>query len=317
MKLERLLSIVVLLLNRKKVQAKELADLFEVSVRTIYRDIESINQAGIPIVTLQGANGGIGLVEGYKLDRNILTNNELTAIFTALQSLSTTHANTTHQLLLEKLSSIVPTNDAERFLEQTKQFIIDLSSWSDNPELENKIEQLKKSIERQWVVTFLYCSPQGDRTHRSVEPYTLVLKRHSWYLYAFCQNRERFRLFKLQRMKNIDLTNEAFVRESISLADIPWQKEWNKPANQQKVVLRFHPKTHQLAEEWFGVEKLNKDKQGYYVVESLFPEDNWLYGFILSFGAGVEVLEPTHLRQKIKDIAKQVGNQYAESKQYN
>lgn len=129
MKIDRLLSIVILLLNRPLIQAKELADMFEVSVRTIYRDIDSINSAGIPVVTYQGAGGGIGLMQGYRLDRNVLSQRELADIFSALQSASSIGGEG-HHLLMEKISSVVPPSQISAFRSKTTQMIVDFSPGS-------------------------------------------------------------------------------------------------------------------------------------------------------------------------------------------
>lgn len=310
MKIERLLSIVMLLINRRMVRAKELAELFEVSIRTIYRDIDAINQAGIPILTSQGANGGISLMEGYRLDHKLLTNHDFASIVTALPSISTSYGHKSNQLLLEKINSFIPDAHSEQFNRMTKQFIVDFSSWGEQTHLEGKIAQLKLAIEELRPVSFTYCSANGNVTQRIVEPYTLILKKQSWYLYAFCRTREQFRLFKLFRMKDVNMQAENFIRQDISLDDKPWQQDWNAPENLQTVCLRFNNKAKHLAEEWFGVENVVEDENGKYVVSVSFPEDHWLYGFILSFGPEVEVLEPEHIRQIIKEMAQRVADLY-------
>ncbi|MGG4193031.1 YafY family protein [Paenibacillus jamilae] len=310
MKIDRLLSIVILLINRKMVQAKDLADRFEVSVRTIYRDIDTINQAGIPVVTYQGAGGGIGLAEGYRLDRNLLTNDELVAIVTALQSISSTHPSSDNELLVEKLSSIIPPADSAQFQLRTQQFIVDFSNWGSNGVQEQKLMVLKDAIEQQQAVTFMYCNAGGKISCRTVEPYTLVLKHKRWYLYAYCTLRAQFRLFKLFRMKDLLVEDKFFVRQEVSIHDLPWEQEWHAPERTERIVLRFDPEVRHLAEEWFGVEDLQEDEAGALVASVPFPVDNWLYGFILSFGQHVEVLEPLHIRNQIEQIASRIVEKY-------
>jgi predicted DNA-binding transcriptional regulator YafY len=318
MKLDRLLGIVILLNNRRMIQAKELADHFEVSVRTIYRDIDIINQAGIPVVSYQGAGGGIGLSEGYRLDRNVLTNNELAAIVTALQSVSTSYDNPNHKLLLEKMQSIVPEAEAEQFQIRTQQFIVDLSPWGRQGHLEDKLAKLKRAVEEGREVGFVYCDAQGEVSERRIEPYTLVLKKQTWYLYAYCLDRKQFRLFKLFRMKDVAVRENYFLKQNILLEQIPWNKEWSSGENATPLLLRFHRRARHLAEEWFGVEALvaqkveeaGQETDERYVVAARFPEDRWLYGFILSFGQDVEVMEPEHIRSKIKEIAMNIGKIY-------
>lgn len=185
MKLERLLAIVVLLINRGRVQAKDLADMFEVSIRTIYRDIDTLGQAGIPVVTYQGTSGGIDLAEGYRLDRNVLTDKDLASIVTALRSVSTSHANAARELLVEKLSSIVPESKNDDFQANTNRFIVDYSTWTHPEALKIKLELIEQGMDQLRPVTFTYCSAEGIHTHRTADPHTIVLKKHSWYLYAF------------------------------------------------------------------------------------------------------------------------------------
>ncbi|WP_427182206.1 helix-turn-helix transcriptional regulator [Paenibacillus sp. TC-CSREp1] len=315
MKLERLLAIVVLLINRGRLQAKDLADMFEVSIRTIYRDIDTLGQAGIPVVTYQGASGGIGLAEGYRLDRNLLTDKDLVSIVTALRSISTSHTNTARELLVEKLSSIVPEAKNEDFQASTHRFIVDYSTWTHPEALQQKLKVIDQGIDQLQCIRFAYCSAEGAQTCRTVEPHTLVLKRHVWYLYAFCHERNEFRMFKLVRMKEVTLDTQHFERKAVNLQDRPWQQEWSRPDNQIGITLKFHSRVRHLAEEWFGIENVLPDGNGYYISQVAFPEDNWLYGFILGFGADVEVLEPLHIRDNVCRIAEQIVQNYKPSVQ--
>ncbi|TCZ76673.1 YafY family transcriptional regulator [Paenibacillus albiflavus] len=313
MKLDRLLSIVILLMNRRMVQAKELADLFEVSVRTIYRDIEVINQAGIPITTSQGAGGGIGLIEGYRLDRNLLTNQELAAIMTALQSVSTPYRNNQNNMLMEKINSIIPTAQTDQFQRMTQQFIVDFSSWGVNPHLEDKLNVIKQAIEGCQAITFTYSNAEGQITSRSVHPYTLILKQQKWYLYAHCTDKNDFRMFKVMRMKDLIIQEETYSRQDIPIGELPWNQGWmvsNSSSERMQLVLRFHKRIRHIAEEWFGVEQLEQDSEGNYRIMIDYPEDNWLYGFILSFGQDVEVLQPSHIRDRIQAIAMNIVKIY-------
>ncbi|MBR2564287.1 MAG: YafY family transcriptional regulator [Paenibacillus sp.] len=310
MKLERLLAIVVLLINRGRLQAKDLADRFEVSIRTIYRDIDTLGQAGIPVVTYQGASGGIGLAEGYRLDRNLLTDKDLASIVTALRSISTSHTNAARELLVEKLSSIVPEAKNEDFQASTHRFIVDYSTWTHPEALQQKLNVIDQGIDQFQCIRFAYCNAEGAQSYRTVDPHTLVLKKHVWYLYAFCHERNEFRMFKLVRMKDVTLAAQHFERKSIDLQDRPWQQDWSRPDNQISMTLKFHVRARHLAEEWFGIENVLPDGNGYYISQVAFPEDNWLYGFILGFGADVEVLEPLHIRDNVCQMAEQIVQKY-------
>lgn len=310
MKIDRLLSIVILLMNRPLIQAKELADMFEVSVRTIYRDIESINMAGIPVVTYQGANGGIGLMEGYRLDRNLLTQRELADIFTALQSVAS-YAGTEHRLLMEKISSVIPPAKAAAFRSKTTQMIVDLSPWSQNGLLEERLALLKEALEESVAVAFEYVSADGKVSRRSVEPYTLVLKGQAWYLYGLCGERGEFRMFKLLRMKSLLKEARTFIRQDIPLETLPWTKGWTRSPASPPVILRFSAAGKHLAEDYFDAAELQPDGSGGYIVQINYPEDNWLYGFLLGFGTAAEVLEPEHIRHKMGEIAAGIAAKYS------
>lgn len=311
MKLERLLSIIILLLNRRMVQAKELAERFEVSVRTIYRDIEAINRAGIPIITYQGTNGGIGLAEGYRLDRNVLTNDELAAIVTALRSISTSYGNEQHLSLVEKINSVVPDSYSEEFQHKTSRVLIDFSPWDGIEKLQSKLQLLKEAVDSSLIAEFTYSNAQGEVSHRIVEPHMLILKGRQWYLKAYCLGKKQFRLFKLKRMKELDVAAErTFIRRELSEHEYTTGKSTCDPSQVTEIVLRFDEDSRHLAEEWFGVEELTQNEDGSWQVKKAYPEDEWLYSFILSLGHHAEVLEPPHLRKIIASRAEQIVKMY-------
>lgn len=315
MKLDRLLAIVIMLLNRNIIQAKELAERFEVSIRTIYRDIEAINQAGIPIVTYQGMNGGIGLAEGYRLDRNVLTNDELAAIITALRGMSNSYISDSNERLVEKINSIVPSAQAAEFKLKSDHLLIDLSPWGGSVRLEYKLQLIKQAIEQFNRITFTYSDANGELTTRIVEPYTLVLKGRHWYVEAICLKRGEFRLFKLLRMKEPTLLDESFTRGTAPSRENSFGQKWISPQQSIQITLRFPSHRQFVAEEWFGVEELLFQEDGTIIVKPNFPENQWLYSFILSFGADVEVVEPLHLRQMIHNYAKQITIIYESTKE--
>lgn len=302
MKLERLLAIVMLLVNRRRMQAQELADRFEVSVRTIYRDIEAINQAGIPIITYQGAGGGIGVAEGFRMDRNFLTADELSSVFIALRG-ATTYHDQQAETVLEKLRTLVPESQADSLRAKTEHTVVDLSPWGRSPALQQRIALLKEAILTRHRVSFEYSSMKGETRGREVEPYVLVLKGHHWYLYGFCLLRQGFRLFKLARMRHLTPLANEFCRREIDLSAAPWEQSDGAPANLVSLVLRFHPGVRAYVEDSFDAEAVRTDEAGRCIVRVTYPEDNWVYGYLLSFGPSLEVLEPAHVRRRLADMA--------------
>lgn len=311
MKLERLLSIIILLMNRRIVQAKELAERFEVSVRTIYRDVDAIHAAGIPVVTYQGTNGGIGLTEGYRLDRNVMTNDELAAIVTALRSISTSYGGEQHLRLMEKINSVVPPDYAEQFHHKTSSVRIDYAPWDGHERLQPKLQLLKEAIDRCFVVGLAYSNAEGELTQRQIEPHTLVLKGRQWYLQAYCLEKELFRLFKLQRMKDLQMdAGRTFVRRELPAQATTAGGSTREHPQAEEIVLRFDAEARHLAEEWFGVEELLPAADGRWQVKKAYPEDEWLYRFILGMGHHVEVMEPAHLRDIIAGRAAHIAEKY-------
>lgn len=303
MKLERMLSIILYLINHDKVKAQDLADKFEVSIRTIYRDIEALSQAGIPICTYQGADGGIGIVEGYKLDKNILTKDELLNIVTGLKGLYSINEDKNIKLLIDKLSN---TADKSAYIPAGNEIIIDLSPWNKNDLLGLLIEDIKKAIQDMKIIEFTYYS--GEKvTERRVEPYHIIFKQSNWYFYGYCLLRNDFRLFKLRRMNSLKITDIGFVSRVYSLDDInfDWEKDKNAP-----VVVLFDKTMEYAVNDIFGIGNYEIAPDGRLKVQLHMGIDWWLYGFLLSFGDKIEVLAPVELRDKIKSIAESICKVY-------
>ena len=310
MKLDRLVSILVLLLRKERVQAKELADIFEVSVRTILRDVEAINLAGIPIVTYQGTNGGIGIAEGYRLDKSVLTEDDMSTIISTLRGINGTMPDSRHGVLMEKLRNTLPASQLETLDTKVKQLVIDLSPWGANELLKESVACIRKAIENHNEIEFIYIDSTGKRTNRRVEPYSLVLKGQKWYLYAWCKERQDFRLFKLSRMRELIATTIVYQPRKASMEQLDWEDPWSTSENMISLQLVFEKEMESIVTDWFG-EDVFKQEDGRLLVKAMLPENNWLYGFILSFGNGVEVIEPQHIRRILAEISKEIYEKYS------
>lgn len=301
MKIDRLLSIVIMLLNRKRITAKDLADYFEVSIRTIQRDIEAINMAGIPIVSYRGQYGGYGLLENYKIDKNFLSDSEHKLLMVALEGINKAYEDKDLKNIIEKLTSIRSSNCS---LGESK-ILMDFTPWGFPKSLKNKIDSIKKAVDEKKVVRFNYIDLNGKKTQREVEPDLLALKLNRWYLYGFCRLREDFRLFRLTRVRDLVVTNEFFeARENM------FEFSFCFPSEKVKIRLKFHQKSLSRIDDYFDLESLDFNSDGYIYATVNYPEDEWVYGMILSFGDWVEVIEPEHIREIIKDRAKKVFEKY-------
>lgn len=310
MKIDRLISILVVLLRRDRVQAKELAEMFDVSVRTILRDVDTINLAGIPIVTYQGANGGIAIAEGYRLDKSVLSADDMAAIITTLRGVSATMPDRRIDVLMEKLKNPLSSAQLDMLDQKIRQMIIDLSPWGGNEALKEKINLIRQAIENHHEIEFVYIDAESQKTRRRVEPYSLVLKGQNWYLYAWCLLRKDFRLFKLNRIKQLLLTDKTYQVRDVPTENFPWEGDWQDKTRMLELDLLFEQKMEYIIEEYLDTEMV-KQSDGKIMVKICLPESNWMYGWLLSFGSTVEVLNPQYIREILADIAQKIVKKYS------
>ena len=208
MKIDRLIGILSILLQRDRVTAPYLAEKFEVSRRTINRDIDVLSKAGIPIVTSQRVGGGISIMDGYKIDRTLLTSSDMQAIFAGLRSLDSVSGTNRYRQLMQKLSP----NEAD-LVNVDHTVIVDLSNWDKSAVLE-KFELIKYAIEKRQRIAFHYYSPKGEQD-RSIEPYHLIFQWSNWYVWGYCLLREDYRMFRLSRMADLKNTGEPCAERDV------------------------------------------------------------------------------------------------------
>ncbi len=288
-KLARLMEITTLLLNRRTVTARELAERFGISVRTIYRDVEELAAAGIPVYMSKGNGGGISLLENYILSKTLLSEQESGNILLALKTLQATQYPEIEKIF-EKLTAVFKNTQANDWVD------IDLMHWGSSPNEKNKFSDIKQAIINKQVISFEYVNTNGERSSRAVEPLKLFYKGSSWYLVGFCRKRGSHRLFRISRIKNVRVTSEVF-----SAKDIPdWEQDGlEKPPSLISIKLRFSDKVLNRLYDEFDESQITKKADGALEVVVKWPEDEWLYGYILSYGSFVEVLEPSHIRSNI------------------
>lgn len=288
MQINRLFEIVYLLLNKKTTTAKELSEHFEVSQRTIYRDIETLCTAGIPIYTSKGKGGGIHLLDNYILNKSILSEQEQNDILSALQTMSVTNDNNTKNVLSKM--SVLFNKELLNWVE------IDFSNWSNQNK--NFFSIIKLSILNRNIITFEYYNSYGEKSYRKVKPLQLLFKEKTWYLKAFCLEKKGMRLFKLTRMKNLTQTEQKFEPVSYNEESSEQNDEYSKKV----VTLKLKIDACQAYRVYDDFEEseiiINQDNS--FTVNPTYPEDEWVYGYILSFGSYAEVLEPPHIREIVK-----------------
>lgn len=296
MQVNRLFQIVYLLLHKKKVTAKELADEFEVSIRTIYRDVETLSGAGIPIYMSQGKGGGIELLEDFVLDKTVLSESEQAEILSALQGLSVVKEPDANQLL-SKMSNLFHKS-------QTNWIEIDFSDWSGNDE---KYQLIKTAILEKQTISFIYFNSYGQKSERTIAPLQLWFKGKTWYVKAFCMNKQQHRIFKLNRMKEV------------KFADIPYPTKINFPPNEPILVENRAEisLTFQISSELafrvyddFDENQITTLPNGDYLINVSYPPGEWVLGYLLSFGSSLKVVEPNWIKDLVKETLQKSLEQY-------
>ncbi len=298
MKIERLIGIITILQQQKRVTAPYLAEKFEVSRRTINRDIDDICKAGIPIVTTQGVNGGISIMEGFSLDTTVFTEQELTAIFTGLKSLD----SVSNSASAEKLAQKIGGNSAIKLADN---MMIDLSSFYKD-DLALKIDVIKQAMKESKCISFHYCYNKGE-ADKLIEPYLIVFKWSDWYVFGFCKERQDFRMYKLRRLWDLQITEESFA-----VRDIPEEKkQFGSHMTDDYVITAVYDASakYRLVEE-YGPSCFTVQEDGKLYTEWGFTTQKGALEWFLSFGDKVKVLAPTEMVELIKSTLENIQNVY-------
>lgn len=289
MKTDRLIGILSVLLQKEKCTAPELAERFEVSRRTINRDIEALCRAGIPICTMQGASGGIRIMDGYRMDRTLLTSRDMQMILAGLRSLDSVSGSSYYRQLMEKLQV-----GGADFVSGRDSVLIDLSSWY-KESLAPKITLVQDAIAERKRITFHYYAPGGESV-RQVEPYYLVFKWSSWYVWGWCLTRKDFRLFKLNRLEHLKMLEEGFAPRQVPMPDLSNERIF--PANIRVKVI-FDPDAKWRLVEEFGPRCFEEQEDGRLLFQMDYTDEESLLSWLLTFGAKAEVLEPETIKEKL------------------
>jgi len=294
----RQFEIMYLLLNKKNTTAKDLAEHFGVSQRTIYRDIDTLCLAGIPIYTEKGKGGGINLLPEFVLNKSILNEQEQNEILSSLQALAGVKAAETDQIL--KKLSVIFNKSAVNWLE------VDFSNWNCNNG--SLFKDFRTAILEKRIAEFDYYSSSGEKTCRNIEPIQLWFKYRTWYVKGFCLTKQNMRIFKLTRIKNLKITDTYFSERA--LQESPPDTESVGYKNNVTLKLRIAPEMAYRVYDEFGVDVPKKQPDGNLIVSVTVPEDNWIYGTILSYGEYIEVLSPKHIQENIKEKLQKITQKY-------
>ncbi|MCL2569054.1 MAG: YafY family transcriptional regulator [Oscillospiraceae bacterium] len=299
MKLDRLLGILTTLLQNNRVTAPELAEKFEVNRRTIGRDIDALCQAGIPIVTQQGVGGGISIAEGFKLDKSVLTTDELSGIIAALKGIGSVSEESQIERTLDKFQA-----KAGAVVSLSEPVIINLASHY-KEQLTGKIELIKRAMREQRLIEFDYYYEKGE-SHRRIEPYHVIFQWGAWYVFGFCEERQDFRTFKLTRLWNLTLCEESYTRREFP----PERLEFFAGcADEIPLVALFDPSEKYLLIDAYGLDSFTETKEGLRF-EVGYINSAYLISWFLGFGGKVKVLEPPELIEALQTAARNILDRY-------
>lgn len=294
--INRLLGMIYILMKQGTVTAAELAERFEVSVRTIYRDMDALSAAGIPVYAKKGKNGGICLTEQFVLDKMLITQEEQQEILSGLISLRETRAEG-EQDTLRKLGDFFRADPVDWLA-------IDLSDWSGNRK--QLYEDIRSAIMERRLIRFDYYGRHAQMSSRTVEPVQLLFKEYTWYLKAFCREKDAWRMFKLLRIKRMELLDEAFV-----------PREEQKPKEEDRsgdtstlIDIWIDKKEAYRIYDRFEEDAIEMLPDGNFMVHFHASVDDWVYGHILSFGPSAEVVAPDEIRQEVRRRIQSMAERY-------
>lgn len=300
MKIERLIGILSVLLQKDKVTAPELAEIFEVSRRTINRDIDALCIAGIPIMTTQGVNGGIQIMDGYRVDRTILSNSDMQAILAGLRSLDSVSGTNRYSQLMEKLKA-----GTTAFLPGDGHILINLAGWNKSA-VSERVEMIHGAIESKCYLRFHYSSPSGE-SDRKIEPYYLIFEWSSWYAWGWCMKRQDFRLFKLNRMTKISV-EETFTGRAVPYPDLSNERVF---PDHYMVKAVIQPEYRFRVLEDYGAESFTEQADGTLLFSFEFKDYDSIKSWALSFGDGIELLKPCEIRRALKKFGIDLIKKYS------
>jgi predicted DNA-binding transcriptional regulator YafY len=308
MKIDRLLGIITILLQDEITTAPKLAEKFEVSRRTINRDIEDLCKAGIPLVTLQGSGGGIRIAEGYKLDKTLLTTKEMQAILAGLKSLDSVSGTNQYNQLLDKIYYGANHEINDNVYDASGNIMIDLASYY-KESLAPKLELLKTAIENTKLAGFDYYCDSGE-SKRIIESYLIVFQWSNWYVYGYCKERNAFRIFKLNRMLHLHILEESFIKQKIP----PFKTDINEIyQNKIHLAAEFDPSVKWRLIDEYGIDSFTENKKGKLIFEFDFANEDYVLSWILGFGDKVKIIEPKEIKEKYLTIIEKINHLYYET----
>lgn len=307
MKYQMMLKILFLLLSRKKVSAKYIADRYELSLRTVYRYIDELSLADIPIYNERGRNGGYSISDTYKIPATFLTDEEAETIISALLQINKEIGSNVIETAITKLSAISK-SEGENLSLSFGNLIIDGTAWGTVGVYTETLKIIEQAIENKQLISISYVNRDGEASERVIEPHLLALKQGLWYTYSYCQLRNEFRLFKVGRIEKAKLLDKTFTRRDIENTSEIFSKWYDEEAEFIDFIIDKSIKAD--VEEWLGVNNVTKQKDGSIIASAKLPVNDYLTAKVLSFGDKIKVVAPKKLKTQVINKAKAIEELY-------
>lgn len=303
MKYQIMLKILMQLLSKRKVTAKEISERYEISVRSVYRYVEELIVCGVPIDVARGRYGGLTIADTFRLPTGYFTREEYAAAINALNAMAGQVHDENIISAREKLESRIKSEPKETVCGN---IIVDGGTWGDTKKFSDKMAVVEQAVNEAKSLMIDYISREGEHSRRIIDPHVLIFKQNVWYVYAFCHTKQSFRTFKIGRIKQASFTGGTFEKREIKRSDIPLDFYY-PTGNPIDVTLEIEKATLPDAEEWLGMDNI-EPRGNSFIAEVTVPDDSQLVGIILSYGGAVKVLSPLSLKQKVIEAAKKIAN---------
>ncbi len=303
MKYRIMVGMLFMLLSKRKVSAGYIASRYEISIRSVYRYVDEMIIAGIPINIIRGRYGGITIADTFRLPAGFFSKDEHAAAVRALTAMMSQVSDEALESALEKLQSNIRSEN--RDISISGSIIVDGGTWGDTKRFSDKMDICEKAVNESLSIYIEYISREGEHSQRVIDPHVLVYKQNVWYVYAFCHTKQSFRTFKIGRIKSARFTGEKFLKQKITRDMIPLNFSY-RTEDLIQVSLEIEKESLADVEEWIGVDNIEpyKDK---FIADISLPDDNTLVGRILSFGGGIRVLSPADLKERVKMTAARIS----------
>lgn len=304
MKVDRILELIIYLLNHDNVSASCLAARFHVSARTIQRDIISISEIGIPVYSINGKRGGYSILPTYKIKNSNIKDDEHQMIIKALESLSTSYTNDTLQKLIEKYNVLIDKTGGQKIF-------WDFGVTKENKLVQKTNELLEKAISINHYISFEYRNANDEKSLQYVQPLAIHYKWYAWYLFAFSADKKGYRTFKVARINNISISEQVSIHNHGDIKKLMDESEIAYYKTCIQIDLRFTLDECELMKEYFpdySIEKLT-DNEYRMIIEVPAKERLWK-ALLLSFGDKVRVISPESYKNELVQTAKDFLSNY-------